>query len=340
MSDPIRVLVVDDSSLIRSILSDALNGHPDITVIAEAGDGLKALALTRSLRPDVVTMDVMMPMMDGMEAIEAIMREVPTPVVVVAASDSADFLAMRALASGATHVFPKPTGGFGQASAKQLASTVRRAAAVDVTGWHPTPATRLPSGVNRGPRRRGQLLIGVVGSTGGPRQLEEILATLPPDFAHIMLIVQHTAAGFSQALASWLDDICPVPVALAVEGARLKPGTVVVAPDNVHLRVRSDRTIELQPTGRVDGHRPSGSVLLESLAQFGENTVGVVLTGMGQDGARGLEQLVLGGGTSIVEDPATATVAGMPRAALARVPHAFVAVSGGVGRAIMKLTRG
>jgi len=342
MSNAIKVLVVDDSPLVRRVLTDSLERFDDIEVIAEASDGLQAIAMAKDLQPDVITMDVMMPMMDGMEAIEGVMSEAPTPVVVVAASNPTDSLAIQALGLGATHVFPKPVGGFDAASASSLASTIRRAAMVDVSGWVPPRRQRPQSKASRrvSPAAK-ELLVGIVGSTGGPRQLQEILQTLPPDFAHTVLIVQHTATGFTEALANWLDGVATLPVKLAREGEFLLPGTVHVAPDEVHLTVDKARRVRLSPAARVDGHRPSGSVLLESLSQFGPGAVGVVLTGMGRDGARGLEALAAKGGHTLVEDPRTATVAGMPQAALQRVPDAYQAGSGAaIGQALVRLTRG
>lgn len=321
----IRVLIVDDSPLVRSLLREVLSRTRDIRVVGEAADGVRAVELVEALGPDVVTMDVMMPMMDGLEAIKAIMRLRPTPIVVVASPQrSAHELAMAGLGAGAVDVFPKPRRGLDEDAIELLQRTLRRAARA-----RPPALTteRRPSTTGRkiAVNRRRVDFVGIVGSTGGPRVLKETLEALPADFGAPIGIVQHTADGFAEALASWLDTRTELQVSLAQDGQIVLPGQVVIAPYGRHLHVASGRKVRLAEGRPVDNHLPSGTELLSSIAAIhGRRGLGVVLTGMGRDGARGLAALAQAGGMTLVQSPEDSTVGGMPREALSLVSDATI----------------
>ncbi len=360
----IRVLVVDDSPLIRAVLREAFERTSDIEVVAEACDGCRAIDEVLRVRPDIVTMDVLMPSMDGLAATQTIMRVQPTPIVIIA-RDGGDgrALAIEALGRGALTVFPKPSAGFDEAAARELAETIRRlarkaglrtSAQVDksvpsrrgeafsgaaFTASHPPGVSQTETKHGTPPAHSVALAIaGVVGSTGAPRILRDLLAGLPPTFSLPIAVVQHTERGHAQSLCSWLGETSVLPVRLGRDGHVLLPGEVVVAPDDVHMTVHTGGIVALQSGLPVDGFRPSATVLLNSLAaSFGQRALGVVLSGMGNDGAAGLRALVASGGRAVVEDPRTAAVPGMPRRALDDSPTAIVQTGAGLATLLLQL---
>jgi len=333
---PVRVLIADDSRIVRGVLRRVLQHFPDFLVVGEAGDGKRAEQLAKELRPDVITMDLLMPMMGGIDTIEAIMRDCPTPIVVVADLEGADRgVALEATARGALEVFPKPRHGFDDATARALAETLRMSASMVVR--RPGPASLRKTA--RVALRRGPVaIVGIVASTGGPRVLQAILRALPRGLPCPIAIVQHTMAGSTEPLADWLRKSSGHAVTVACAGEQLSPGQVVVAPDGTHLTITTTQTVVLDHGPRIDSHRPSGTVLLKSLAtHFRAQAVGVLLSGMGADGAEGLAAIEAAGGSILVEDPATAVVGGMPAAALARTTTAFVESADELGRALLRL---
>lgn len=330
----VRVLIVDDSRIVRGVLRKVLEHFPDIVVVGEAGDGKRAELLVAELRPDVITMDLLMPLMGGIETIEAIMRNCPTPIVVVADLEGEDrSVALEATARGAIEVFPKPPLGFNDATARALAATLRLSASVPVL--RPAAADLQKRTVShRGPIA----MIGMVASTGGPRVLQSILRALPPPLPCAIAIVQHTTAGSTEALADWLRQSSGHPVAVAYAGEVIGPGQVVVAPSGAHLIITPGRTVSLDRASRGESYWPSGTLLLKSLAaSFRTQAVGVVLSGMGSDGAEGLAAIEAAGGNILVEDPTTAVVGGMPSAALARTTNALIESADELGGALLRL---
>ncbi len=335
---PIRVLIIDDSRLMRGLLHATLARFPEFEVVGEASDGKRGEILARELRPDVITMDVLMPMMGGIEAIEIIMRDHPTPIVVVADLATHDAsVAMEAMARGAVDVFPKPQKGLDEAAARALTDILRRSAGIRLAK-NPQPTGRRARHL-LAPRT--MQILGIVASTGGPRGLRTILQVLPHPFPCPIAIVQHTSAGSTEALAAWLSASSPHHVVVAQEGQSLGPGQVVVAPSEVHLTVEMGLRVRLLRGSLGDGHRPCGNVLLTSLAKhFRSYAVGVVLSGLGSDGAAGLRALEDAGGLVMIEDPATAVVSGMPTAALTSTNAPVVDVPEALASALRRLHRG
>jgi two-component system chemotaxis response regulator CheB len=318
----LRVLVADDSPAARRLLVGILDGDPALRVAGEAADGSEAIRLTERLRPEVIVMDVLMPGIDGLAATRQIMRTRPTPIVLVSAGFDGHEAArsFEAIQAGALTLVSKPRGpahpGFREQAAA-LATTVRLMADVKLVRRHaarPTlPAPVQPAECPTGPPAR---IAALAASTGGPAALATLLAALPADVPVPILVVQHIAAGFQHGLASWLDDTSPLPVRIATDGQLLPAGTVLIAPPGRHLGVtRTGRTV-LSAEPPIGAHRPSATYLFRSVAEaYGAAAVGVVLTGMGDDGAAGLRVLKDAGGLVLAQDEASCVVYGMPRQA-------------------------
>jgi len=331
----IRCLVVDDARAFRALLRHILSTAPGVEVVGEACDGREAVALVRTLRPDVVTMDVRMPLLDGLAALEEIMRVAPTPVIVVSAEadGSAQQLSFRALQLGAIEVLPKPRDAGTPRFARQaeaIRQAVRAVAGLVLVGRRrpvalkPGPAlasTRRDAPVLRGPPAvplpAGDVeVVAIAASTGGPAALATILAPLPRDLATPLLVAQHIAAGFEIGLAKWLGSTTRLDVRIAEDGAPLAAGTVYLALDGRHLGV-SRRRIHLSDDAPVDGFRPSATRLFASVArEYGARAAGFVLSGMGRDGAEGLALVRAAGGYTAAQSAATSVIFGMPRVAL------------------------
>lgn len=326
----IRVLVVDDSPVARAVLRSILESDDQIDVVGLARNGWDAVQMAAQLHPDVITMDVRMPKMDGYEATQQIMAYHPTPILIVTASlakQDVDF-SFRMLEAGALDIFEKPAGDDPtalRARAHSLIERVRLLSRVRVITHlrgrrKPGPPPPLPPiDVEPAPvPTEGPEQIVVIGaSTGGPRALQQVLKQLPGDLPAPILIIQHIARGFAQGLVEWLAGETDLRVALARDGEGLAPGRAYVAPENCQI-VPQRRRIRLI---EVPGDAPISSVdatMQKAAEVFGEHTTGVLLTGMGNDGAQGLLAIRQAGGTTIVQDRATSTIFGMPRAAIER----------------------
>jgi two-component system chemotaxis response regulator CheB len=323
-SAKIRVLLVDDSRLIRQVMRQALAPFADIEVVAEASDGLAAVKLAAQVRPDVVCLDILMPMMGGQETAEQLLGHSALGILLVTREREAARRLLRAQVSDAPiEVFLKPSAGLDEISVAELASAIRRLARKVGSDGPELASTQR----RLDPVHPVQVAVaGIVGSTGAPRVLRELVRGLPVDFPVPIVVVQHTERGYAETFATWLSTDSPLPVRLGKEGDVLVPGEIVVAPDDAHMQIRTGGLVVLRTTAPEDGFRPSATVLLTSLAEtFGQHALGVVLSGMGSDGAAGLGAIYSAGGCAVVEDPNTAAVPGMPKRALGRATGAHVA---------------
>ena len=322
----IRVLVAEDSRVARELLVHILTSDPGISVIETASDGCEAVEKAHRMKPDVITMDVHMPRMSGLEAIRTIMSTYPVPTVVISASMDPDEVgdAFVALESGALALCEKPVGvghpNF-EKQARRIVQTVKMVSEIKVVRrW--TPARRselqLPRIVPEPNEAIGTIRIVAIGaSTGGPPVLHKILAGLPGGFPVPVLIVQHIAVGFLQGLVDWLTSASGFPAGIAGHGENALPGRAYVAPDAVHMEVDRKGRIALRKGDSVNGMCPSVSVLFRSVAEtFGETAVGVLLTGMGRDGAEELKVMRDRGAVTIAQDKESSVIHGMPAEAI------------------------
>jgi two-component system chemotaxis response regulator CheB len=324
----IRVLVVDDSALIRQMLMRALAIDPRIEVVGFARNGVEAIEKVRDLRPDVVTLDIQMPEMDGLEALPFIMRESPARVLMLSSLDDPD-TTYQALEAGAVDFIPKPKQGFATSlselseylikkikTAYRIAPEKRMHATLNT---HASVVAALPAmpGADSHPTR----LVVIAASTGGPPALEQVFAGLPADLGASYLVVQHLPAGFTSSLAGRLSRISGLAVFEAEAGMDVKAGAGYVAPHGKHMRVQGasgqSTRVVLRGGRSIHGVKPSADPLFESAAQeFGHRVTGIVLTGMGADGARGLRAVADAGGRTIAQDEDSSVVWGMPSAAI------------------------
>ena len=323
MPVPIRVLVVDDSAFMRKMVTEILARDAGICVAGQARDGADALLKLEALRPDVVTLDVEMPVLDGYATLAEIMRRRPTPVLMLSSLTQAGADAtLRCLEGGAVDFVGKPSGSISldiEKVAGELIAKVKAAAgarvlvrkAVEPLRPRPVPASeaaRAPSG------RAAVLLIG--SSTGGPKALQTLVPALPADLGVPVVIVQHMPPGFTASLARRLEQTSPFTVREAEGGDRLRVGTILVAPGGRHLEFDAGGVARLTDEPTIHGVRPAIDVTLMSLSRlYGPRVVAALLTGMGKDGARGLKLVLEGGGRTVAEDESTCVVYGMPKAA-------------------------
>jgi two-component system chemotaxis response regulator CheB len=308
-----RVLIAEDSEAMRTTLEKLLGDDPRIEVVGTAVDGREAVALTRSLKPDVVTMDVVMPYLDGVDATAQIMAESPARILIISSyvDNRQVELAFRAFEAGALEVVAKPIGGRPselRAWASRVCDAIVLMADVPVITRRRRAATALGREID---------VVGIVASTGGPLALARVLALLPADLPVPLLVAQHIADGFTAGLVRWLANASKLRVEIAVDGVRPRPGHVYFPAEQRDLEIAGDRMLRT-PAPR-ERYTPSGDRLLESLARhYGPRACGVILTGMGDDGVAGLLAIRQGGGATFAQSRESSTVFGMPQAALAR----------------------
>jgi two-component system, chemotaxis family, protein-glutamate methylesterase/glutaminase len=315
----IRVLIVDDSAIVRRLLSEALASEPDLEVVGTAPDPYVARDKIISLRPDVLTLDIEMPRMDGLTFLKKLMQFYPLPVIVISSlAQSSSLTALEALQCGAVEVLAKPGGPYSVGELKQdLPQKVRAAASARIGQAKPqwsAPAAPLALTGNSS-----STVIAIGASTGGTEAIREVLVDLPANMPG-MLIVQHIPAVFSLAFANRLNSLCRVRVKEAVDGDRVTAGLALIAPGNFHMTLRKtggEYCVSVQDGPRVCYQRPSVDVLFESVAQVAKgDAIGAILTGMGSDGAQGLLKMKLAGARTVAQDEATCVVFGMPREAI------------------------
>jgi len=331
---PIKVLIVDDSALVRSLLTELVNSQPDMTVVGVAPDPYIARERIKALDPDVLTLDVEMPRMDGLVFLEKLMRLHPMPVVMVSSlTDKSSEVTLRALELGAFDFVNKPKIDISKGlheSCREIADKIRGAASARMKnlGRRPLPlpvekknsADAVLPALNA-PLTTTEKLVIIGASTGGTEALKTLLGMMPADSPGI-LVTQHMPAAFTRAFAERLDRLCRITVKEARDGDRILPGHAYIAPGDRHLllaRSGANYTTRLADGPPVSRHRPSVDVLFRSAANCaGKNCIGVILTGMGDDGANGMLELKQAGAHTIAQDEASCVVFGMPKEAIAR----------------------
>lgn len=310
----IRVLIADDSATLRNALSALLAEFPDISIVAQAKDGIEAVSMAKTLRPDVVTMDVNMPRLDGLGATAAIMADAPARVLVISSVSEhrEQELSFRAMAAGALELIAKPSGGDMRAWGRKVAESIRLMAEVPVVRRQRPRAISAPISIGHGDVD----VIALVASTGGPPALAQVLGELPRDLCAPLLLAQHIAEGFTAGLVRWFSGASRLSVLMARDGEAPRAGCAYLPPDGCDLETDVGGVLR---TPRSRGpHCPSANRLLQSIARVhGARAAGFVLTGMGDDGAQGLLGLRNAGGATFAQDESTSVVYGMPQAALA-----------------------
>ncbi|HEY1084925.1 MAG TPA: chemotaxis-specific protein-glutamate methyltransferase CheB [Prosthecobacter sp.] len=328
----VRVMIVEDSRTVSEFLQHIINRDPRLEVVANLRSGEEALEVLEEIRPDIISLDIRLPGMTGFEATQRIMNEHPTPIVVVSSDveDEELNISMNALRAGALAVVQKPVG-LKHSDYENLASELCTKLAImsevrvirqryrtfapqqEFRTIAATPAAIPNAPVTKDMKPR---VLGLVASTGGPSAIVQVLASLAPSFEAPVLLVQHITPGFVRGFVSWLNDVLPGRnVVEAVHGMPLEPRTVYVAPAHFHLTYAEPAQVRLVNSPAVNAQKPSGTVLFRSLASLGPAAAGVLLTGMGEDGALGLRDMHVAGAYTIAEDESTAIVYGMPAAA-------------------------
>ncbi|MGD8370062.1 MAG: chemotaxis-specific protein-glutamate methyltransferase CheB, partial [Syntrophobacterales bacterium] len=323
--EPIRVLIVDDVKSARDLLRDILATDPGFEVIGEVADGLKAVESALLLRPNLITMDIRLPGLDGFQAVERILAEVPVPIVMITASmGNQEEKLFRAFNAGALDVLDKQELYLWRTRPEIRNGFLRKLRALALTrvgrGWVRGLPEPDPIITHRHPKVEAgasPLVIAIAASTGGPGALMRLFKQIPSQVNGSFLVVQHMSRGFLGGLVRWLDDEVGLEVREAREGDPLLPGLVLVAPDDYHIQVTDWGTVRLNKSLPINGHRPSAELLFDSVAScYGKRGVGIILTGMGSDGATGLKTLKQSGGHTIAQDEETSIIFGMPRAAI------------------------
>jgi two-component system chemotaxis response regulator CheB len=343
--EPIRVLIVDDVKSARDLLEEILTTDPRFQVVGRVGDGLEAVVSALKTRPDLVTMDIRLPGIDGFQAVERILAVFPVPIVMITASmGKQEEKLFRAIAAGALDVLDKQELYLWRTRPEIRNSFLRRLHTLAstrvkrVAGY--TPAEAEPLFTFRRPRPRlaeSPLVVAIAASTGGPTALVRVLGRIPPEAGGAFLVVQHMSRGFLEGLVRWLDNEVELEVRKAQEGDLLQAGVVLVAPGDHHMMITEQDSVRLNRSLPINGHRPSAELLFDSVANnYGKRGIGVILTGMGSDGAEGLKSLRLCGGHTIAQDEQTSIIFGMPRAAIELDAAEIVLPLDEIGPHIMK----
>ncbi len=317
----ITVMCVDDSALMRQLMTEIINSHPDMEMVATAPDPLVARDLIKQFNPQVLTLDVEMPRMDGLDFLEKLMRLRPMPVVMVSSlTGKGSEITLRALELGAVDFVTKPQLGIREgmlAYSQMIGDKIRAAARARL---HARSAMQVPATLKAGPLLSSEKLIAIGSSTGGTEAIRHVLQPLPAT-SPALLITQHMPPGFTRSFAERLNKLCQITVKEAEDGERILPGHAYIAPGAMHMelaRSGANYVVKLNEGPPVNRHKPSVDVLFKSVAiNAGRNAVGVILTGMGNDGAAGMLEMHRAGAWTIAQNEASCVVFGMPREAIA-----------------------
>lgn len=316
---PIKVLVVDDSALLRRIVQDILSVDPRFTVVGTARDGIDALEKITKLTPDLITLDVEMPRMNGLQALKEIVRRFRIPVIMLSSlTKQGSAITVEALSLGAVDFIAKPALTHEASREVLKAELLQKAAAaihmsVQVDPIPKRKITKISDSTLYGATKA----VAIGASTGGPRALEAVLLSLPQNLPASVFVTQHMPPNFTRALAQRLDKSAPLQIKEAEHGEAVYAGVVYLAPGDYHMEVSLDKKIRLTQDPPVEHVRPSVTVMMNSVvAAYGRNTLGVVLTGMGKDGAEGMAEIKRQGGSTLAQDEATSVIFSMPRAAI------------------------
>ncbi len=344
---PIRVLVVDDSAFMRKLITEIINGDPGLEVAGYARNGKDALDKLTKLEVDVITLDVEMPVMDGLETLRRIMENKPLPVVMLSSrTRQGSQTTIQALALGAVDFISKPSGAMSPdlaTIAAEITAKVRLAttARLLIPDAHKFPQTTkspvLPVFGSPTPGAAEKLVI-IGSSTGGPKAVEGVFASIPANLPSGMVVIQHMPKEFTRSFAERLNSLFPFPVKEASDGDLVENGSVLVAPGDYHLTITKERRVKLNQDERVMFLRPAIDITMEKLpAVYGKNIIGVILTGMGRDGAKGMAEIKLAGGITIAQDRGTSTIYSMPRVVAEEGNADYILPLDQIGRVITEL---
>ena len=329
----IKVLIVEDSHLMCKVLTDVLNSDPHIIVVGVANNGKDAFNLAKNLKPDIITMDIHMPIMDGIEATELIMAYIPTPILIISstAPKTGQGGVFDAISNGALDFQEKKGIEYysNNINRKQLIEKVKYLSRIKVI-THPkgksvnkkykksTPTKKYkPAQLNTTRSVSVDKVVAIASSTGGTNAIAAILQSLPANLPCAIVMVQHLTSGFDADFANWLDSKCVLKVKIAEDSEIIRPGTVYLAPTDFQTRISSRRRFTITEEPSLNGHCPSGDILLNSAANvYRTNAVGLILTGMGKDGAEGIKMIHDNKGKTIAQDEKSCVIFGMPKAAI------------------------
>ncbi|MBF0533353.1 MAG: chemotaxis-specific protein-glutamate methyltransferase CheB [Candidatus Omnitrophica bacterium] len=325
----VRVLIAEDSPVIAKVISTLLSSDPQIQVVGIARNGKEAVEMAGELRPDMITMDIHMPIMDGYEATKQIMAHCPAPILIASAAVQADGIdrMFRAVSYGALDLLDisELAVGENKVFGQKFIESVKLLSRIKVV-HHPLAKletgtvfseAETPQHLEISPAKKSDRILAIVASTGGPMAILMVLKMLPADFPYPVVIVQHITSGFLEQFANWLNSECPLNVKIAEPEEIIQPGIVYLAPCDFQTRVSEGGVLRITDEPLYDGHKPSGTILLESVAKiYKQRSVAVILTGMGRDGAKGMKTIKNWGGTTIAQDQATCIVFGMPKEAI------------------------
>ncbi|WP_148883501.1 protein-glutamate methylesterase/protein-glutamine glutaminase [Thermococcus aciditolerans] len=325
-SRKIRVMVVDDSAFMRKILRDIINSDPELEVCCEARDGIEAISLAKLHRPDVVTLDIEMPKMNGLDALRVIMKQAPLPVIMVSAlTQEGAEATIKALEYGAIDFIPKPSSSISinmKEMREEIIAKIKEAARVPrrFLELRRTRLLRAQKIKTRKPSVPAKTVVTIASSTGGPQSLLRVFPKFPENLKAAVLLVQHMPPGFTRSFAKRLDSLSRIDVKEAEDGDPIEEGKAYVAPGDYHMEVQmraGKPVITLNKKPKIHGVRPAADPMMITAAEvFGRRTVGIVMTGMGKDGAQGIVAIKKKGGITIAQDRETSIIFGMPKAAI------------------------